>query len=35
MLEQKLNIDYYINELLDEEQQDVIYDYFMKQKMNY
>jgi ATP-dependent DNA helicase RecQ len=24
----KLNIDYYINELLDEEQQGVIYDYF-------
>jgi len=24
----KLNIDYYINELLDEEQQDIIYDYF-------
>jgi ATP-dependent DNA helicase RecQ len=24
----KLNVDYYINELLDEEQQDIIYDYF-------
>ncbi|HIF15550.1 MAG TPA: hypothetical protein EYQ86_09655 [Bacteroidetes bacterium] len=24
----KLNIDYYINELLDEEQQGMIYDYF-------